>query len=106
MHSHETSIIVDATATLRALLNKVQTMGYLPSISGGEATWIICTSEKPIGVLAQQWPEPKLTVPADSTIGEHFADTEPRLLFRYWCQKNPDQVFSHIKIGNEPPLLY
>ncbi|WP_415765033.1 hypothetical protein [Pseudomonas sp. ZB1P45] len=106
MHSHETSIIVDATATLRALLNKVQTMGYLPSISGGEATWIICTSEKPIGVLAQQWPEPKLTVPADSTIGEHFADTEPRLLFRYWCQKNPDQVFSHIKIGNEPPSLY
>lgn len=70
MHSHETSIIVDATATLRALLNKVQTMGYLPSIS------------------------------------EHFADTEPRLLFRYWCQKNPDQVFSHIKIGNEPPSLY
>lgn len=106
MHSHVTSINVEATATLWALLDKVQTMGYLPGINGGEATWIICTSEKPIGVFAQQWSEPKLTVPADSRVGEYFAGTEPRLVFRYWCQKNPDQVFSHIKIGNEPPSRY
>lgn len=105
-HSHKTSINVEATATLRALLDAVQTMCYLPGISGGEATWIICTPDKPIGVLAQQWSEPKLTVPADTVLGEYFAGTEPRLLFRYWCQKNPDQVFSHIKIANEPPPLY
>ncbi|MGG7647039.1 hypothetical protein ACQ4OB_03265 [Pseudomonas sp. ES4] len=106
MHSHETSINVEATATLSLLLDKVQTMGYLPGIRGGEATWIICTSEKPIGVLAQQWSEPKLTVPADSMVGEYFAGIEPRFLFRYWCQKNPDQVFDHIKVGNEPPPVY
>ena len=45
MQSHETSINVEATASLSVLLDKVQTMGYLPGIRGGEATWIICTSE-------------------------------------------------------------
>ena len=105
-HSHKTSITIEATATLRALLEKVQTTGYLPGISGGQATWIICRPDKPIGVLAQQWPEPKLTVPAETMVGEYFAGTEPRVLFKYWCQKDPDQVFSHIKNGNEPPPLY
>lgn len=106
MHSHETSINIEATATLRVLFDKVQTLGYLPGITGGEATWIICSSEKPIGVLAQQWSEPKLTVLADSMVSEYFGGTKPRLLFRYWCQKDPDQIFSHIKISNEPPPRY
>lgn len=53
---------------------KVQTIGYLPSICGGETTRIICSSEKPTGVLAQQKTEPKLTVPADSMAGEYFGE--------------------------------
>ena len=106
LKSHETSIAGEATATLGALFEKVQTIGYLPGISGGEATWIIFSSEKPIGVLAQQWSEPKLTIPADRMLSEHFAGTEPHLFFRYWCQEDPDQVFSKIEIGNGLPSRF
>lgn len=58
--SHATSITLDPSATLRALIEVIQDAGYLPGINGGKATWIICSSDKPIGVLAQQWPEPQI----------------------------------------------
>jgi hypothetical protein len=106
LESHATSITLDSSATLRALIEVIQDAGYLPGISGGKATWIICSSDKPIGVLAQQWPEPKLTVPPESIVDQYFANTEPRLLFKYWCQADPDQVFSHIKSGKEPPSRF
>lgn len=73
-------------------------MGYLPGISGGKATWIICSSGKQIGVLAQQWAEPKLVIPAEIILSQYFGDSEPRLLFRYWCQADPDHVFSQSKL--------
>ncbi|AQT93786.1 MULTISPECIES: hypothetical protein [Pseudomonas] len=104
--SHATSIRLDPSATLRALIEVIQDAGYLPGINGGKATWIIWSSDKPIGVLAQQWPAPKLTVPPDSTVDQYFGNTEPRLLFRYWCQADPDEVFSNIKTGNEPPSRF
>jgi hypothetical protein len=103
LDSHRTTIGLDPTLTLRALLEAIQGMGYLPAISGGEATWIICSSGKHIGVLAQQWPEPQLTIPAESILSQYFADSEPRLLFRYWCQADPAYVFSQINAGHEPP---
>lgn len=104
--SHATSITLNPSATLRALIEEIQNAGYLPSIYGGKATWIICSSDKLIGVLAQHWPEPKLTVPLESIVDQYFGNTEPRLLFRYWSQADPDQVFSHIKAGKEPPSRF
>ena len=104
--SHATSITLDPSATLRALIEVIQEAGYLPGINGGKATWIIWSSDKPIGVLAQQWPAPKLTVLPDSTVDQYFGNTEPRLLFRYWCQADPDEVFSNIKTGNELPSRF
>ncbi|MBV4462448.1 hypothetical protein KVG95_03785 [Pseudomonas sp. SWRI79] len=106
MGSHATSITLDPSATLRSLIEVIQGMGYLPGINGGKATWIICSSGKPIGVLAQQWSEPKLTAPPASIVDQYFGNTEPRLLFRYWGQADPDQVFSHIEAGSEPPSLF
>lgn len=50
--SHATSITRDPPATLRALIEEVKDAGYLPSINGGKATWIICSSDKPIGVFS------------------------------------------------------
>lgn len=102
LESHRTSISLDPAATLRTLFEAIQGMGYLPGIHGGRATWIICSSGKPIGVLAQQWPELEWLVPGESILGQYFADTEPGLLFRYAGQADPDHVFSQIKAGNEP----
>ena len=82
LESHRTSIRLDPAVTLGALFEAIQAMGYLPGLSGGKATWIICWSGKNIGVLAQQWPAPKLTVPPESTVDQYFGNTEPRLLFR------------------------
>ncbi|WP_313325410.1 hypothetical protein [Pseudomonas qingdaonensis] len=104
--SHATWITLDSSATLSALIEVIKDSGYLPDINGGKATWIIFSSDKPIGVLAQQWREPKLTVPAESIVDQFFGNTKSRLLFRYWCQADPDQVFSHIKAGKEPPSRF
>lgn len=106
LESHRTSIRLDPAVTLRALFEMIQGMGYLPSISGGKSTWIIFSSGKQIGILAQQWSETKLLIPAESTLSQYFGDTEPRLLFRYWCQADPDHVFSQIETGNESPSRF
>lgn len=103
LEGHAMSITLDLSATLRTLIEVIQDMDYLPRISGGKATWVVYLSGKPLGVLAQQWPEPKLTVPPESIVEQYLEKFEPRLLFRYWCQADPDQVFSDIKAGNELP---
>lgn len=103
LEGHTMSITLHPSATLRTLIEVIQDMDYLPRISAGKATWVIYSSGKPLGVLAQQWPEPKLTVPPESIVDQHFENIEPRLLFRYWCQADPDQVFSDLKVGNEQP---
>lgn len=106
LSSHASSIKLDLTATLRTLFEAIQTMRYLPGISGGEASWVICASGKTIGVLAQQWATPKLVVPIESQVKQVFQDNEPRLLFKYWCQTDPDLVFSRIKAGEALPSRY
>lgn len=106
MEVHKTSIDLEASATLDTLIEKLQGVAYLANVSGGEATWIICASGKPIGVAAQQWSHAKLTVPGDSTVGQVLAGDEPELSFRYWCQQNPDLVFEHIKQGKALPSRF
>jgi hypothetical protein len=98
--SYANSVKLDPTATLRIALEAIQTMHYLPGISEDEATWIICASDQPIGVLAQQWEAPKLVVPIESPVTQVFGEDEPLLFFfRYWCQTDPHVVFSRIAAG-------
>lgn len=104
--SHASSIKLDPHATLRTLFEAIKTMHYLPDISGGKATWIVCVSDKEIGVLAQQWTEPKLVVPIENRLKEAIADHEPRFQFRYWCQADPDDVFSSIEAGEQLPSRF
>ncbi|POA44734.1 hypothetical protein C1893_25290 [Pseudomonas sp. MPR-ANC1] len=106
LESHAMSITLDPSATLRTLIEVIQDMDYLPRISGGKATWVVYSSGKPLGVFAQQWPEPKLTVPPESIMDQHFGNIGPRLLFRYLCQADPDEVFSDIKAGNKLPSRF
>ena len=68
--------------------------------------WVVYSTGEPLGVLAQQWPEPKLAVPPASIVDQYFGNIEPRLLFRYWCQADPDEVFSDAQAGNELPSLF
>ena len=73
------------------------------------ATWIIDIAGKnsrSIGVLAQQWPDAKLVIPADTRLVDLFKTHESRIHFRYWTQVDPDQVYEAIKNGTELPNRY
>jgi hypothetical protein len=108
LESHASTISVDSSSTIASLLCRLKS-DYLPGIAGGEATWIITSSgdgPSPLGVLAQQWREPKLRVPHTSLIGELLGTIRPSISFEYWCQKDPQLVFERIAAEKEPPSRY
>lgn len=96
-------IAVHPGATIRAMLELATADAYLPSISGGKATWVVESAVAgsggafaPIAVYAQQWTEPTFLVPVDSSVAAHFGSTAPSLNFRYRCQDDPDAVLTEL----------
>jgi hypothetical protein len=86
-------IEVHSRATLREIVASAVANGYLPSISGGKATWVVeSRGGLPIAVCAQQWAEPLFLVPAETGANAHFRGAAPGLNFRYRCQEDPDAV--------------
>ena len=103
--SHALSIQADSNLSIGELIAQMN-RDYLPGIAGGQATWIISgsgNSPNPLGVLAQQWKEPKLRVSLSTPIGELLGNPHPNVRFEYWCQKDPELVFSLVAAGNMPP---
>jgi hypothetical protein len=76
---------------------------YLASIAGGRATWILVTGDRPLAVLAQQWPEPRYLVDPAQPISAFGTPHGVSLLFRYWLQHDPDVVYAELAAGREPP---
>ncbi|MEO8138120.1 MAG: hypothetical protein ABI742_00680 [Gemmatimonadota bacterium] len=56
---HPRTLRVPDEASLDVCLATVIPSGYLPSISGGLATWSVA-SGRPLAVLAQQWTAPRM----------------------------------------------
>lgn len=99
--SHATTIDADANMPIGALLLRIQHT-YLPRIAGGEATWTVTCSgpaPSPLGVVAQQWTEPRLRVSTNTRISQLFGADGARITFQYRCQENPDFVFSKLAVG-------
>jgi hypothetical protein len=96
---HETTIKVEAAATIGDLCILMSTLNYLPTIAGGRATWIL-NGKSPIAVFAQQWVLPKLVVAGDRPIGDfiHKAGS-PQLNLHYWCQVDPELVHRNLSLG-------
>jgi hypothetical protein len=106
LDSHATTINIPAQSTVINLLDGIRKSNFLPSIAGGEATWIIDCSGAPngnLGVLAQQWNTPRLTVPEETSVAQLSFDCTINLYFQYWCQSDPDVVYSCVRSGKEPP---
>jgi hypothetical protein len=106
VESHALTLIADADETLAGFIARLRARRYFPGISGGEATWIVESSghgSRPIGVLAQQWPEPKWLVQRELALKSHFEGTTPAIRFKYWCQADPEAVFSALESGRELP---
>lgn len=69
----------------------------LPTIVGGKATWCI-SSNKPLAIVAQQWPAPKFV----SFIQPQLAELDLRddgIWFHtsYFAQQDPDLVYSILR---------
>ena len=109
MSSHATTLRIPSSATLAEFLQQVRQAAYLPGIHGGKATWLINlagNAGKWIGVVAEEWDEPKLTLPADTPVKTLLRSNPSGFIFRYWCQANPDKVFSSVLYGEELPDRY
>lgn len=102
---HAAEVEVDLDSDIGSMLKDLKS-SYLPGIAGGVATWIIACSgngPSPIGVLAQQWQEPRLRVPLETPITQVLGSGRLSVTFEYWCQKDPAFVFERIAAGKEPP---
>src|SRR5689334_7204758 len=105
IESHASTVEVDPDAELGSLLMQLMRT-YLPGIAGGKATWIVSCSgngPSPLGVLAQQWQDSRLRIPAETSVRQALGTDRPSISFEYWCQKDPALVFSAISCGKEPP---
>ena len=109
LETHAQTIAAGPGLSLGALIQQIRSGGYLPGIAGGEATWIVESSadrSRPIAVLAQQWPQVELLVPAGLSLREHFGESAPSLHFTYWCQASPHRVLEAIRDGKSLPARF
>jgi hypothetical protein len=105
---HEWILAVGPDATVSEVVERVlrAAPGYLASIGGGKATWIIET-DRPIAVVAQQWEEPRYLVPAGAPVWSVVSPAaRPHLQARYWCQVEPERVVEALRSGEPLPDRY
>lgn len=105
--SHAISISVHEDMSIEDLLVKASKKCTLPTISGGKATWFAYSDAEPkqyLGVIAQQWQSPKVL--SSGTVGSIFTEQSAKLVFRYWCQADPDQVFFALANNKELPGMF
>jgi hypothetical protein len=104
---HLQAFAVPESITIGAFLVALDDAHFLASIQGGAATWLIdCQSPngaRCIGVAAQQWPAPRLLVPADTPVLELLDANRPALYFRYRLQTDPDEVLASLETGRPLP---
>ena len=106
IESHQQSFLIRQDYTLAQTLAAVLKSKYLPQVAGGCATWIV-ESDRPLAVVAQQWPSPEFLVSPESRSIDCTAPKPCRsLFFRYWCQADPTVVVNCLKVGRSLPDKY
>jgi hypothetical protein len=107
--SHRAEVVVEATCTVTELVAAARRACPLAGIQGGKATWIVDVGgavREAIAVVAEQWLEPKLLIASTTNAATLFTDREPAVFFRYWCQADPDAVFTALRDGRALPSRY
>ena len=96
---HEWHLRLDPDATVAQVAARILHAGYLASISGGQATWIL-VGAAPLAVLAQQWDAPRCLTPSNARIRDVVReDGRPHLTLRYWCQVDPERLLLSLRSG-------
>lgn len=99
---HMQNFDLPGDTSLADVVSHVVTTGYLPGITGGEATWIL-KAGRVLGVVAQQWNAPRFLVDATQPIRDFGADHETvSLLFDYRAQNDPEKILAQLVAGREP----
>jgi hypothetical protein len=94
---HPLAMTVPAEPSLEAIIVELLRTGYLPSISGGCATWVAC-SGVPIAVIAQQWGSPKmLLLTGEDELRLDRNDGDPRIHFSYFAQRDLEEIFEIVR---------
>ncbi|CDF62025.1 hypothetical protein XFF4834R_chr25190 [Xanthomonas citri pv. fuscans] len=106
--SHRATFSIAASSNVLEVLAAAWRACPLAGIAGGQATWLldVAGSENCIGVMAQQWHQPRLLIHPETSATDLFKGKEPSLYFRYWCQSNPDAVFESIQTKAPLPGRY
>jgi hypothetical protein len=86
------SISVPDGTPLEEIIGGIAKSGYLPRITGGQASWSV-TSNIPIAVVAQQWSVPRLFFLPGGTKDLDNKDGALRLYFNYHAQVEPEVVY-------------
>jgi len=96
-----TTTVPDGTS-IEAIVAIIAKSGYLASIRGGKATWVV-TSKIPLAVVAQEWEKPKMLLDKprlDDVVRFNKLDTVDnglRLHFRYFVQRDPQIVYEELQ---------
>jgi len=94
---HARTFALPQGASLETALATVMSARYLPSISGGLATWSVA-SGIPLAVIAQQWQAPRMLFGASDN--PDALDRAPGLLrlhFNYHAQLDPEIVLEVLR---------
>ena len=104
---HEIEFLVNDGEPFESVLQRLVTSGYLPSISGGKATWIVETGKTALAVVAQQWPEAQLLAQSEQGIRAVLNNgVGCHLFLKYWCQVDPDTVLECLRQDRPLPDKY
>jgi hypothetical protein len=88
-----------ATDSLRALLDHVRSREYLPSISGGKATWVVTVGPRhrhTVAVVTQQKSfGARFLIDPEATVGGLAEDPDVlEIHFGYRAQEDPQHVYA------------
>jgi hypothetical protein len=99
---HAQTFDLPSETSLAEVVAYILKLNFLATIAGGKATWILI-ADRPLGVVAQQWTEPRFLVESSKPISSFGMDVHGvSLMFRYWKQHDPDHVFEELAAGREP----
>ncbi|MFA5928172.1 MAG: hypothetical protein WC838_02585 [Candidatus Margulisiibacteriota bacterium] len=94
---HLTTLDISADETINSLTRKILDMKYLPTISGGKATWVVRMNDKKIAVLAEQWNEPKFIIDDTLRLADLVSvDKVSRIDLDYCQQADPAHTYNEM----------
>jgi hypothetical protein len=94
---HEHSMVISDGTSVEDIISAIARSDYLPSISGGKATWS-AASRVLLAVIAQEWTKPKMIdfLPVSMDKLDVVNDTL-RIHFSYHAQEDPEKVFEILR---------